>query len=60
MTCKIPKNLAEEWLKETKMIVFQKYFYFSNKMEIILVTRISTLYFLFNSVFENKVKQNVF
>lgn len=45
--------------RKPRMIVFQKYFYFSNKMEIILVTRISTLYFLFNSVFENRVKQNI-
>lgn len=51
----IPKNLAKEWLKE-RMIVFQKYFYFSNKMEIILVTRISTLYFLFNPCLREQSK----
>lgn len=38
------------------MIVFQKYFYFSNKMEIILVTRISTLYFLFNPCLREQSK----
>lgn len=52
----ITKNLANEWLKETKNDCFSEILLFFKQNGIILVTRISTLYFLFNPCLREQSK----